>query len=74
MLIYTGGKIDHAHHAGKARLALDETWALDQAVRAALELVDIDDTLLVVTADHSHSFTTAGYTSRGNDILGRFTH
>lgn len=66
-----GGKIDHAHHAGKARLALDETWAMDQAVHAALEMTSRDDTLIVVTADHSHSFTTGGYTSRGNDIVGR---
>ena len=30
-----------------------------------------EDTLLVVTADHSHVFNIAGYATRGNDILGK---
>jgi len=33
--------------------------------------VDLSDTLIVVTADHSHVMTMGGLaTPRGNDILG----
>ena len=41
------------------------------AVRLAREATDRADTLIVVTADHSHVFTIAGYPTRGNDILGK---
>ena len=29
-----------------------------------------DETLILVTADHSHSFTHSGYVNRGNPIFG----
>ncbi|WP_226442810.1 alkaline phosphatase [Quatrionicoccus australiensis] len=65
-----GGRIDHAHHAGNARRALLETIELAKAVRTASALSDPRDTLIIVTADHSHTFTIAGYPHRGNNILG----
>lgn len=70
VLMVEGGRIDHGHHAGSAFLALHETIAFSQAVARALELVDLDETLVVVTADHSHVLTIAGYPARGNPILG----
>lgn len=70
VLVVEGGRIDHAHHFGNAHRALTDTIALSDAVRAALEQVDLDDTLVVVTADHSHVLTFAGYPLRGNPILG----
>ena len=65
-----GGRIDHAHHAGQAGRALSETVAFDQAVGAALSMVDLKDTLVIVTADHSHGLTISGYPARNNPILG----
>jgi alkaline phosphatase len=65
-----GGRIDHAHHGGNAQRALIDTIALSDAVRRAMTLTDEKDTLIIVTADHSHTFTIAGYPHRGNNILG----
>lgn len=62
--------IDTAHHEGNAYRALTETIELSNAVRAALAKVDLKDTLIIVTADHSHTFSISGYPTRGNNILG----
>ncbi|WP_394392045.1 alkaline phosphatase [Shewanella woodyi] len=70
VLIVEAGRIDHAHHAGNAARALYDTIALSEAVRIAMEKTSTKDTLLMVTADHSHVFTIAGYPTRGNPILG----
>ena len=69
-LMVEAGRIDHAHHAGKAGYALADTQELSRAVEAALGAVDLSETLILVTADHSHVFTMAGYPTRGNPILG----
>jgi len=70
VLLVEGGRIDHAHHGINAARALEDTDALDQAVAVALEMTSPDDTLVIVTADHSHTMTIAGYPRRGNPILG----
>lgn len=70
VLMVEAGRIDHAHHFGNAYRALSDTVALSDAVRVALEATDARDTLVVVTADHSHTLTFAGYPARGNPILG----
>ncbi len=70
VLMVEAGRIDHAHHAGNAWRALTDTIALDAAVKTALDRVNLDDTLVVVTADHSHVFTMAGYPPRGNPVMG----
>lgn len=70
VLMVEGGRIDHAHHANYAHMALHEAAEMDDAVAYAAANTDPADTLIIVTADHSHSFTINGYPDRGNDILG----
>lgn len=70
-LVVESGRIDHGHHAGSAYNALTDTVELANAVAAADAMTSDDDTLIIVTADHSHVFTIAGYPKRGNPILGK---
>lgn len=70
VLLVEGGRIDHAHHQNYAHLALMEVVEFDRAVERALGMVDLAETLIIVTADHSHAMTFNGYPTRGNDILG----
>jgi alkaline phosphatase len=72
-LMVEAGRIDHGHHASNAYRALTDTIALSQAVAVAVELTSAEDTLIIVTADHSHTLTIAGYPARGNPILGKVT-
>ncbi|CAL4129111.1 unnamed protein product, partial [Meganyctiphanes norvegica] len=69
-LLVEGGRIDHAHHDGTAKRALDEAVAMDKAVEAALKLTNEEDTLIVVTADHAHAMSFNGYPDRGSEIVG----
>lgn len=70
-LVVEAGRIDHAHHAGNAYNALNDTVEFSDAIEAAMAMVDVEETLVIVTADHSHVFTMAGYPRRGNPILGK---
>jgi alkaline phosphatase len=70
VLLVEGALIDYAHHEGNAYRALDETIAMSEAVAAADAMTSPDDTLILVTADHSHTLSFAGYPTRGNPILG----
>jgi alkaline phosphatase len=71
VLMVEGARIDHANHYGNAFRALDETIALSEAVRTAAQMTSAEDTLIVVTADHSHTLNFVGYPSRGNAILDK---
>ncbi|PNI02170.1 alkaline phosphatase [Vibrio diazotrophicus] len=70
VLMVEAGRIDHAHHAGNAARALWDTVAYDEAVKAALDKTNPEDTLIIVTADHAHTLISNGYAERGNPILG----
>ena len=69
-LLVEGGRIDHGHHDGYPGYALLETQAFAEAVSIAVDKVDLEETLILVTADHSHVFSHGGYPTRGNPILG----
>lgn len=69
-LTVEAGRIDHAHHAINPNRALMDTIELAEAVKTATQMVNLEETLIIVTADHSHTFTIAGYPVRGNPILG----
>jgi alkaline phosphatase len=68
-LMVEGGRIDHAHHEGNAFRAITDTEELDKAIGAAARMVDLRETLIIVSADHSHVFNIAGYPLRpGNEL------
>ncbi len=71
VLVAEAGRIDHAHHLGNAYRALTDTIELSRAVQTALERTDPAETLVVVTSDHDHVLSMAGYPTRGNAILGK---
>ena len=74
LLLVESGKIDLAHHDTHPRYALDEYVEFDNTIGQTKQLLEengvLDDTLLLVTADHSHVFTFGAYSSRGSNILG----
>lgn len=71
MINTLGGRIDHAHHDNSAKKAMYEMAAFNDAISYAVNATNEQDTLIVVTADHSHAFTMGGYPTRGNPILGK---
>ena len=69
VLFVEAAHVDKAHHKNWAKKSLEEVLELELAVEAALKLVNISETLMIVTADHSHSLTINGYPRHEADIL-----
>lgn len=69
-LMVEGGRIDHASHGGNAYRVLTDGKAFADAVQMARDMTNEQETLIIVTADHGHQLTMAGYAQRGNPILG----
>lgn len=61
VLMVEGGRIDTAHHDTLAQLALDEANEFQKAIEFVKNKTNEEDTLIVVTADHSTSMTVSGY-------------
>lgn len=68
-LFVEGGRIDHGHHANWAVKAINDGVAMDKAVIKAKGLINKEETLITVTADHSHVFTIGAYPQRGNPMF-----
>ncbi|KAH9371899.1 hypothetical protein HPB48_003519 [Haemaphysalis longicornis] len=60
-----------AHHSSQGGAALEEALEFDQAVAETQQRLNPKDSLIVVTADHSHSFAMGGNPDRGANILAR---
>lgn len=73
-LFIEAAKIDLALHDGWAKMALEDAQELDKAVKKAMDMTDEKDTLMIVTADHSHGVTFSSYPMRGNPILGEYMY
>ncbi|XP_069177818.1 alkaline phosphatase, tissue-nonspecific isozyme [Procambarus clarkii] len=69
-LFVEGGNIDLAHHLNQHRSALEEALEFEKAIELAVSMTDPQDTLIVVTADHSQPMVINGYQERGSDVLG----
>ncbi len=73
-LMVEGGKIDHALHDNNAKNALADTVAFDEAIQATIDRMrqldpGLENTLIVVTADHDHTMVLNGYPKRGSKVL-----
>ena len=73
-LIVEGARIDHANHNKNPFFAMTDTIAFSDAVRSALSLIDLSNTLVLVTADHSSSLAFTGYPERGMPVLGSLSY
>lgn len=73
-LFIEGSRIDHGHHFTQARYALDDYVEFDNAIGKVKRILQVrgvlDDTLLIVTADHSNGFTFGAGSARGSNIFG----
>lgn len=73
-LVIEGARIDHANHNKNPFFAMTDTIELSDAVRKALTLIDLQNTLVLVTADHSSSLAFTGYPERGMPVLGSLSY
>lgn len=71
-LMVEGGRIDHGAHETRAKVTFEELIAFDEAIAKAMEITNVEDTLIIVTADHSHTLNIVGYPKRDMSILGNF--
>ena len=69
VILVESGRIDHAHHENLAHLAIDDFVEFDQTIESTIKQLDLKETLVIVTADHSHSMSFIGYDARNTSIF-----
>ena len=69
-LLIEAGRIDHGHHAGKLNYVLRQTQQFNKLIQNIIQKVNLQETLLIVTADHAHSLGVNGYCGRGSKVNG----
>uniref|UniRef100_A0A0N5BN37 alkaline phosphatase n=1 Tax=Strongyloides papillosus TaxID=174720 RepID=A0A0N5BN37_STREA len=79
-IMVEGGLIDVAAHENKGYVAFSETREFDKAIAKAHQLTkeiasksnkyNVEDTLIIVTADHSHPLNFNGFPKRKKSVLG----
>ncbi|CAF3752267.1 unnamed protein product [Rotaria sordida] len=71
---WKGSRIDHGHHFTQARYALDDYVEFDNTIGQVKRILQdkgvLNDTLLVVTADHSNAFSFGADSARGSNLFG----
>ena len=70
ILMVESASIDKWHHRNNAYRALTDVDELSKAVAVAEELTSDKDTLIIVTADHSHGLTLSAGSAIGEPVLG----
>ncbi|MGL5764092.1 MAG: alkaline phosphatase [Sarcina sp.] len=68
-MMVEGGKIDWAGHANDAKSNIEETLALDEAIKVAMDFYNKhpNDTLIIVTGDHETGGMSIGQATTGYD-------
>lgn len=69
-LLVESGSIDKWHHQNNAYHGLTDVDELSKAVQVAIDKTNAADTLIIVTADHSHGLVFTGGSSREEPIMG----
>ena len=69
-MCFIGGRIDHGNHENNAKRMLEDLTEFGRAVQKAVDMTDEEETLILVTADHSHVLSIGSWATIDTDILG----
>lgn len=72
-LFVEGARIDMAHHENWARIALEETEEFAKTIEMVRNMTNANETLIVVTSDHSHTMTYNGYPVSSTNHVGHLS-